>query len=193
MLSKKDAYNEYLEKVVKEYQGSPVYRALSFEEWMMIAYPEESEQNKWIQKTSDSLFRKEDNRPPIHITALKMAKLLAADRSEDIHTKVGAAGIRSDKTLVFGYNGLPPGVSTDWTNREEKNKRVIHAEMNLLRYIKPGEIEVLVCTHSPCVNCLPVLASYGIKTIYFEQYYHRNLDVDIIAKEFGIELKQVTI
>ena len=178
MLSKKDVYNEYLEKVVKEYQGSPVYRAISFEEWMFLTYPQ---------------FRKEDTRPPIHITALKMAKVLAADQSQDIHTKVGAVGIRSDKTLVFGFNGSPPKIDIDWTNREEKNKRVIHAEMNLLRYIKPGEIEVLVCTHSPCVNCLPVLASYGIKTIYFEQYYHRNLDVDKIAQEFGIELKQVTI
>lgn len=122
-----------------------------------------------------------------------MAKLLAEDRSEDLHTKVGVAGIRSDKTLAFAYNGAPKGIDIDWTNREEKNKRVIHAEMNLLRYVTPGELESIVCTHSPCVNCLPVLAGYGIKTIYFEQYYHRDVDVDIIAKEFGIELKQISI
>lgn len=130
-------------------------------------------------------------RPPIYLTALKMAKLLAADRSEDPYTKVGAAGIRPDKTLVFAYNGAPPGVEIDWQNREEKNKRVIHAENNLLKYCKPLELESVVLTHSPCSNCLPILASYGIKKIYFEQYYHKNEDVDLIAKEMGIELVQI--
>lgn len=165
----------------------------SYAKYLKSAYPEGAEQAKWIEKTSRSLFNKQDTRPPIYITALKMAKLLAEDRSEDLNTKVGVAGIRNDKTLIFAYNGAPRGINIDWTNREEKNKRVIHAEMNLLRYVTPGELESIACTHSPCVNCLPVLASYGIKTIYFEQYYHRNLDVDIIAKEFGIELKQIFI
>lgn len=174
-------YEQYLKDFAILNFYKEVNKPLSYAEWL----------NSF--KSDGILTKKTDKRPPIYITALKMAKLLAADRSEDLHTKVGAAGIRSDKTLVFAYNGAVSGISIDWTNREEKNKRVIHAEMNLLRYIKPGEIEVLVCTHSPCVNCLPVLASYGIKIIYFEQYYHRNLDVDIIAKEFSIELKQIAI
>ncbi len=131
------------------------------------------------------------SRAPIHITALKMAKILAQDRSEDDHTKVGGCGIRPDKSLIFGYNGAPPGIDIDWSNRDEKNKRVIHAESNILRYCKPGEIDTMVLTHSPCANCLPMIASYGVKTIYFEEYYHRNPDVDIIAKEFGIKLEQI--
>lgn len=131
-------------------------------------------------------------RPPIYLTALKMAKILAEDRSEDPFTKVGGCGIRKDKSFVsFSYNGPPPGIEIDWSNREEKNKRVIHCESNLLRYSSPGEIDIIVLTHSPCLHCLPQLAAYGIKTIYFEQYYHKNIDVDIIAKDFGINLIQI--
>lgn len=131
------------------------------------------------------------NRLPIYITALKMAKILAQDQSQDLNTRVGACGIRKDKTLIFGYNGAPPKIDIDWTNREEKNKRVIHAESNLLRYCEPGEVEIVVLTHSPCVYCLPMLAAYGIKKIYFEKFYHSSQDVLKIAKEFGIELKQI--
>lgn len=132
-------------------------------------------------------------RPPIHITALKMAKILAQDQSQDPFTKVSAVGIRPDKTLIFGFNGPPPKIEIDWTNREEKNKRVIHAESNLCKYCKPGEIETVVLTHSPCVICLPMLASYGVKTIYFEQYYHKNEDVDEISREFGIDLVKISV
>ncbi len=130
-------------------------------------------------------------RPPIYITALKMAKILAADQSEDIYTKVGAVGIRKDKTLIFGFNGPPPKIEIDWTNRIEKNKRVIHAETNLLRYCKPGEIPIVVCTHSPCLNCLPQLAAYGVETIYYEKLYNDDPEVLKIAKEFNIQIIQI--
>jgi deoxycytidylate deaminase len=133
-------------------------------------------------------------RLPIYITALKMAKILAADQSQDPFAKVGCAGIRKDKTLIFGFNGPPPGIELDWSNREEKNKRVIHAETNLLRYCKPGEIETVVCSYSPCINCLPQLAAYGIKTIYFEHKYERGTpfsEIEQIAREFNIQLIQI--
>lgn len=124
-------------------------------------------------------------------TALKMAKLLANCRSEDPNTKVGACGIRKDKSFIFGYNGAPPGVEIDWSNREEKNKRVIHAEMNVLAYTTPGEIDTIVCTHSPCYGCLPVLARYGIKNIYYEIDFHSGPDSKRIAEEFGVVLTQI--
>jgi deoxycytidylate deaminase len=93
----------------------------------------------------------------------------------------------------IGYNGAPPGVEIDWGNRDEKNFRVIHSETNALKYCKPGTVYLLACTHSPCSRCLSAIAGYGIKKIIFEQWYHRDRNVEELCKEFGVELKQLTI
>ncbi len=114
-------------------------------------------------------------------------------RSEDLHTKVGCCAFRADNSIVsLGYNGAPPGVKIDWTDRDAKNKRVTHAEISCLRYAKPGEVSYLTVTTHPCVHCLPVIASYGIKTVYFGEEYHRDAeDATRIAAEFGIEMIKI--
>lgn len=112
-------------------------------------------------------------------------------RSEDPNTKVGACALRHDNSVAsVGYNGAPQGVEIDWDNREEKLKRVIHSELNCLKYCLPGDVKTLYITHSPCVNCLALIASYKIKRVVFYESYHRdvNNESEKIAKEFNIEL-----
>ena len=71
--------------------------------------------------------------------ALKLA-IVASERSEDKHHKVGACVLRHDNSVGgLGYNGAPSGVNIDWDNRDERRKRVVHAEVNALRYVKPNE------------------------------------------------------
>ena len=77
--------------------------------------------------------------------------LVASRRSEDPYLKVGACILREDYSVAsLGYNGAPPKIEIDWTDRDERRKRVIHAETNALRYIKPNEGYLLACTHLPC-------------------------------------------
>ena len=123
--------------------------------------------------------------------ALLLAKV-AALRSKDPSTKVGACVLRRGMTVAStGYNGPPPGIDIScWENRDEKLRRVVHAEMNALKYLKPGEGFLLATTSSPCSNCLPIICSYGIKKIVFETYYNRDNYVDQLCREFGIELEQ---
>jgi dCMP deaminase len=114
---------------------------------------------------------------------------VVARRSEDINHKVGCVAVRADNTIAStGYNGAPPGIKVDWENREEKNKRVIHAEQNSLKYCKPNEIQKLYVTLMPCGNCILAIAAYGIKTIIYKDEYHRDDSAVQLAKEFGIEL-----
>lgn len=71
--------------------------------------------------------------------ALAMADV-ARLRSEDPYVKVGACVLRHDHSVAgVGYNGAPPGVEIDWSDRDERRKRVIHAETNALRYVSPGK------------------------------------------------------
>jgi dCMP deaminase len=71
--------------------------------------------------------------------AMELAKA-AALRSEDPYRKVGACILRYDNTVAaIGYNGAPPGVEINWSDRDERRRRVSHAESAALRYIKPHE------------------------------------------------------
>jgi dCMP deaminase len=125
--------------------------------------------------------------------ALKLASV-ASERSKDPWKKVGCCLLRHDNSVAsLGYNGEPKGVSIDWSNRDERRKRVIHSEVNACRYIKPGECYLAATTMLPCSNCLKTLASYGIKRIIYSEVYDKDDFAIQLAKEFGIELKQIKL
>jgi len=125
--------------------------------------------------------------------ALSLAKV-AALRSEDPFVKVGACVLRRDNSVAsLGYNGAPPKVDINWTNRDERRKRVIHAEVNALRYVSPEECKILACTLLPCNDCLKLIASYGIKeVVYIDEYKEDNSSLTL-AKEFKINLKKINV
>ena len=116
----------------------------------------------------------------------------ASLRSEDPYVKVGAVVFRHDWSVAgVGYNGAPSGIQIDWSDRDERRKRVVHAEINALRYVRPNEAKVLACTLLPCSACVRTIAAHGIKTVLFDKVY----DIDDLAltlcKEFDIELYSV--
>lgn len=129
-------------------------------------------------------------RPSWEEYALALART-ASIRSEDPYVKVGACALRYDKSVAaVGYNGPPRGVNIDWTNREERRKRIVHAEVNCLAHSRPGEIEILATTLLPCSSCITVIAAYGIKKVIYGEIYHRDDCALQLAEEFGIELIQ---
>ena len=122
--------------------------------------------------------------------ALELARVASA-RSEDPYVKVGACALRHDHSVAgLGYNGAPPGIDIDWSDRNERRKRVIHAEVNALRYVTPGECLFLACTLLPCNDCLKTISSYGIKEVIFKEIYELDDSSLELAKEFDIELSQ---
>lgn len=115
----------------------------------------------------------------------------SALRSEDPFTKVGCCALRQDNSVVsIGYNGAPSNVNIDWNNRDEKNKRSIHAEANTLRFCLPNEVKKLFITHSPCINCLSLISSYNIKEVIYYEEYHRDTNKESIkiAEELNIKI-----
>ena len=118
---------------------------------------------------------------------------LASERSEDPWCKVGAIGIREDGSIAgVSYNGAPPKVEIDWSDRDKRRQYVVHAETNLLRYIKPHECPIVATTISPCYDCLKNLASYGVKEIYFKEFYEKceKKVLQDMANLFNIDLYQ---
>jgi dCMP deaminase len=120
--------------------------------------------------------------------AIELAKV-ARCRSEDPYIKVGACALRHDNSIGgLGYNGPPPKVEIDWSNRDERRKRVIHAEINALRYVRPGECSLIAVTLLPCNDCLKTISSYGIKKVIYADVYERDKSSMSLAEEFGVKL-----
>ena len=124
---------------------------------------------------------------------LELAKI-AALRSEDPYKKVGAVAIRPDSSIAaVSYNGAPPKIEIDWSDRDARRPYILHAEMNATRYIKPHECNKVSSTLSPCVDCLKIMSAYGIEDIYFVEKYENsdyNL-VDKISKMYKIRLHHI--
>lgn len=123
--------------------------------------------------------------------AMEIAKS-ASLRSEDPYKKVGACILRHDNTVAaVGYNGAPPGIDIDWSDREARRVWVSHAETSALRYIKPGEGAIIAITLRPCVECIKNIAMYLINKVYYLEDYHRDEISIIMAKKFNIELIKI--
>lgn len=127
--------------------------------------------------------------------ALKLAFNIAEYRSEELINQVGAAIIKNDGSIILSYNGAPSGVEIDWSNKEEKRNRVIHAEANATNFILPFEAKLMSCTHLPCPECLKLIAIKKIKVVYYNKIFphYSPEEVFTIAKEFGIELIKLEI
>ena len=107
----------------------------------------------------------------------------ASTRSEDPYIQVGAAALRHDNsTAGTGYNGAPPGIELDWTDRDKRREYVIHAERNLCNYIKPGECKLIATTLLPCSDCLKEIAIKGVKKVVFSEVY--TTDPNVAKKSY---------
>lgn len=139
----------------------------------------------------------ERERRPWGEFALTLA-VVAAQQSQDPHVQVGAAVLRSDHTVAgLGFNGPPPGVDIDWTDRGRRRPLVVHAEQNALRHSTPADLAggLLVSTHRPCATCTTVIASYGIRTVFYlfenDPKTYDSAELDRIAEAFSMEIRRI--
>nr|XP_033327733.1 deoxycytidylate deaminase [Megalopta genalis]XP_033327735.1 deoxycytidylate deaminase [Megalopta genalis] len=103
---------------------------------------------------------------------------LAAKRSKDPSTQVGACIVNNEKKIVgVGYNGMPIGCSDDdfpWSNKSEnyletKYPYVCHAELNAILNKNSSNIKdcTIYVALFPCNECAKVIIQSGIKTVVY--------------------------
>ncbi|KZC06818.1 Deoxycytidylate deaminase [Dufourea novaeangliae] len=120
--------------------------------------------------------------------------VLAAKRSKDPCTKVGACIVNDERRIVsVGYNGMPIGCSDKdfpWTKGssnplENKKFYVCHAEVNAI--LNKNCSDVKNCTMYvglfPCNECAKVIIQSGIKTIIYMSDKHAHKNKTIAAKK----------
>ena len=120
---------------------------------------------------------------------------VASLRSEDPFRKVGAAALDFDNRVIgTAYNGLAPGYDAPkgfWDSRDDRQKFMLHAEVNLCSLFRRGEARIIATTTMPCTACMQTLSAYGIQEIYYRDGYERS-DAPEIARAYGIKLEQIT-
>jgi dCMP deaminase len=117
---------------------------------------------------------------------MKIAEVVSL-RSTCIKRKVGSVLIKDDHILSTGYNGAPSGFkhcTTETCIRQnlksgEKPElcRGVHAEINCIIQAAIHGTSILgnttlYSTHFPCMNCLKLIISAGIKKLVYREGYN---------------------
>jgi dCMP deaminase len=112
--------------------------------------------------------------------------LLAAKRSKDPCTKVGACIVNGqNKIVATGYNGMPNGVQDDvipWGKEgpflETKYAYVVHAELNaILNSVLTDQTGCrLFVSLFPCNECAKAIIQSGIKHVIYLSDKHAEKD-----------------
>ena len=103
--------------------------------------------------------------------------MLAARRSKDPSTQVGACIVSKDNIIIStGYNGMPKGCSDDafpWersgSDLDTKYPYVVHAELNAIlnangRDLRDSRIYVALF---PCNECAKAIIQSGVKEVLY--------------------------
>lgn len=115
---------------------------------------------------------------------------LASRRSNCKRLKVGSVIVNNDNRLVsMGYNGFIAGAPHESIMRDGHEQATIHSEMNAIIYCKECiKGYSIYITHYPCLNCFKLIATAGIKKIYYLNDYNNDPLVEELNKGVGIEI-----
>lgn len=113
---------------------------------------------------------------------MEMAESIAK-LSPDEETQVGAIMLSEEERIIAtSFNGFVRGAIDKElpTSRPDKYEYVQHAERNILYNCSYEGIRTkdtsIVCTLSPCLECLRAMYSAGVRVIYFKELYHKFKD-----------------
>jgi dCMP deaminase len=131
---------------------------------------------------------------------------LAAMRSKDPNTQVGACIVNSNNVIIgIGYNGFPRGCSDDelpWCGGQDflnsKYPYVCHAELNAIANAI-GDVSGTTMYSSlfPCNECAKLMIQNGIKKVYYLSDKYHGKDFTVAARKMfdlaGVKYEQFVV
>jgi dCMP deaminase len=118
----------------------------------------------------------------------EQADKIALDESEDAETKVGAVvALVEEGIIVSAANTFIQGAKNLPNTRPDKHEFMIHAEANLVFFAAKMGIslndQTVICTLSPCQNCIRTLFQAGVREIYYRDLYAKH---DITMRDIKV-------
>ena len=129
--------------------------------------------------------------------------MLAAKRSKDPSTQVGACIVSSDNIIIStGYNGMPKGCSDDdfpWGRDGDDTKYpyVVHAELNAILNANGRDLHgsrVYVALF-PCNECAKAIIQSGVKEVIYLSDKYKDTMSNLASKRMlnaaGVKFTQL--
>ena len=129
--------------------------------------------------------------------------MLAAKRSKDPGTQVGACIVSPDNIIIStGYNGMPKGCSDDefpWDREgpETKYPYVVHAELNAILNANGRDLRGsrLYVSLFPCNECAKAIIQSGVREIRYPSDKYADTPATLASKRMlnaaGVKLTQL--
>ena len=132
--------------------------------------------------------------------------LLAAERSKDPNTQVGACIVDgTNRILSTGYNGFPYGCSDDeypWSREgdsasDTKYPFVVHAELNAILNASGKQLlgSKIYVGLFPCNECAKAIIQSGIKEVIYLSDKYADTEMTRISRQMltsaGVKLTQL--
>ena len=132
--------------------------------------------------------------------------MLAARRSKDPNTQVGACIVSQDNIIIStGYNGMPKGCSDDifpWERDGQQDMTkypyVVHAELNAIlnangRDLRGSRIYVALF---PCNECAKAIIQSGVKEVLYLSDKYKDTMLNLVSKRMleaaGVKYTKLT-
>ena len=132
--------------------------------------------------------------------------MLAARRSKDPNTQVGACIVSDDNIIIStGYNGMPKGCSDDifpWDRDGQQDMTkypyVVHAELNAIlnangRDLRGSRIYVALF---PCNECAKAIIQSGVKEVLYLSDKYKDTMLNLVSKRMleaaGVKYTKLT-
>ena len=132
--------------------------------------------------------------------------MLAARRSKDPNTQVGACIVSEDNIIIStGYNGMPKGCSDDifpWDRDGQQDMTkypyVVHAELNAIlnangRDLRGSRIYVALF---PCNECAKAIIQSGVKEVLYLSDKYKDTMLNLVSKRMleaaGVKYTKLT-
>ena len=132
--------------------------------------------------------------------------MLAAKRSKDPNTQVGACIVSEDNIIIStGYNGMPKGCSDDefpWEREGQQDMTkypyVVHAELNAIlnangRDLRGSRIYVALF---PCNECAKAIIQSGVKEVLYLSDKYKDTMLNLASKKMldaaGVKYTKLT-
>ena len=119
--------------------------------------------------------------------------ILAARRSKDPNTQVGACIVSKDNIIIStGYNGMPKGCSDDefpWEREGQQDMTkypyVVHAELNAIlnangRDLRGSRLYVALF---PCNECAKAIIQSGVKEVLYLSDKYKDSMLNLASKK----------
>lgn len=121
--------------------------------------------------------------------------LLASCRSSCNRLHVGCVLVKDNRIISIGYNGFIKGAPHKSIIRNNHEISTVHAEQNAISYASKFGVCIDKCdayiTHFPCINCAKILASSGIKKIYYHSDYKNDSVVYELLSSINISIEKI--